>query len=611
MEDTHNGASNHQPPKPEEESVEKQQPRRISTALDPLMHVWFNRLRNTEHSRVCSGLEFLAAMTLVGSSSKDDDPPSKSSSSRDNHDFHDRLGACFDLFDFEHSGNLDMDVVTLLLKTSLQGLRKVTRGFSDDDSMYFELESLSRRLQDLVHETCKKDNSSSSSSSSRSKDIVTTEEIHQKTTDDRDDRDDDDDPQVHRRRRRRRRSRASSSPDQVSRPSTHQRLKKQDFVHFILTCAEMQPILSKLRQIHDPRRRDREKTFRNNSNQRQTEESHVDFHIDHHSSSSIATTKCRTKNERKLMVEIQELKKACLRSEEQLKTIQLELEREQRLRRRQQHQQQEEEEGLEAQQVTAETPTIMPKNLERTTTIKQDHNDPRSIFQYEKALIQFQAIVRGVTLRKNARRFVQALVLIQSHFRGRRSRQDFYQRPKIEKILGFRLVKGTRVIEFDIQWQDTTSSVEDETTPGHRSYYSTKDALKWTHERKIVECYELEHQDEIQKMMPIAVSMYPECRKALWAPQPEEEDEPEPATTTPEIEEDIREEEEECEVELIVDHRLIEDETLEYRVRWAGGSSPDEDEWFSREDLVDAGGNTPILLHTYENDHHLELHQWL
>lgn len=606
MEDTHNGASNHhQPPKPEEESVEKQQPRLISTALDPLMHVWFNRLRNTEHSRVCSGLEFLAAMTLVGSSSKDDDPPPKSSSRE--FDFHDRLGACFDLFDFEHSGNLDMDVVTLLLKTSLQGLRKTTKGFSDDDSMNFELESLRRRLQDLVHKTCEKDDSSSSS-----KDIVTTEEEHQKTTNDDDRDDDDDDPQVHRRRRRRR-SRASSSPDQVSRPSTHQRLKKQDFVHFILTCAEMQPILSKLRQIHDPstpQRRDREKSFRNNTNQRETEESHVDFHIDHHSSSSIATTKCRTKNERKLMAEIQELQKACLRSEEQLKTMQLELEREQQLRRQQHHHHQEEEEGLEVQQVTAETPTMMPKSLERTTTIKQDHNDPRSTFQYEKALIQFQAIVRGVTLRKNARRFVQALVLIQSHFRGRRSRQDFYQRPKIEKILGFRLVKGTCVIEFDIQWQDTKSSVEDETTPGtrHRSYYSTKNALKWTHERKIVECYELEHQDEIQKMMPIAVSMYPECRKTL-APQPEE-DEPEPATT-PEIEEDIREEEEECEVELIVDHRLIEDETLEYRVHWAGGSSPDEDEWFSREDLVDAGGNTPILLHTYENDHHLELHQWL
>ena len=383
-----------------------------------------------------------------------------------------------------------------------------------------------------------------------------------------------------------------------------------------MTCVEIQPILSNIREIHHaPSARTDDiplTTGGANGNQQDNDEDEMSpssssqeahHHYPHH-----VTTKCRTKNERKLMLEILELKKENERSKGDLKTIQLELQVERSRRQR-----------LEQETTAAATQHVQHQNrnnsspshvaktritTETTTIILEQH-----MLHHEKAWIQFQAIWRGARLRKKVTHFIWAMIIVQSHVRGRQVRRHRLQSRKeddvddcreIEKILGFQLVLGTNEMAFHIQWNHP-SPTDDEP---QRQYW-TKDALSMENQ-KVVECYERQHQGEILKMMPIAVSMYPECTKTHIVPLEEEQ----PAT--PEIEEDIDcSEEEECEVELIVDHRLIEDETLEYRVCWTGSSSPDEDEWFSREDLVEAGGNTPILLHTYEKNHHQELHQWL
>ena len=60
----------------------------------------------------------------------------------------------------------------------------------------------------------------------------------------------------------------------------------------------------------------------------------------------------------------------------------------------------------------------------------------------------------------------------------------------------------------------------------------------------------------------------------------------------------IVDDEEECDISKIVDKRKCHG-VLEYRVRWIGGSY-EEDEWFLRSDLLQAGGRAPSVVNEYE-----------
>jgi hypothetical protein len=58
-------------------------------------------------------------------------------------------------------------------------------------------------------------------------------------------------------------------------------------------------------------------------------------------------------------------------------------------------------------------------------------------------------------------------------------------------------------------------------------------------------------------------------------------------------------------IERIVETRLVAGGAVsQYLVHWANSRSAD-DEWFDRADLLEAGGNTPALVHAFEKSHNL------
>ncbi|OQR95984.1 regulator of chromosome condensation (RCC1) [Achlya hypogyna] len=78
----------------------------------PLVARWFDGLKNTPQSTVVNGLEFLAALAITGAFGK----------------LLEKAGFVFDLFDFNQSGAVTRDELLILLKSSVRGLTKITRG---------------------------------------------------------------------------------------------------------------------------------------------------------------------------------------------------------------------------------------------------------------------------------------------------------------------------------------------------------------------------------------------------------------------------------------------------------------------------------------------------
>lgn len=76
---------------------------------------WFQRLQRTERGKVISGLDFLAAVMLLSEYGNTQE----------------RLLSCFELFDFENAGVIDVTVIPFLLKTCLQGIEQVSTGFGN------------------------------------------------------------------------------------------------------------------------------------------------------------------------------------------------------------------------------------------------------------------------------------------------------------------------------------------------------------------------------------------------------------------------------------------------------------------------------------------------
>lgn len=65
------------------------------------------------------------------------------------------------------------------------------------------------------------------------------------------------------------------------------------------------------------------------------------------------------------------------------------------------------------------------------------------------------------------------------------------------------------------------------------------------------------------------------------------------------------ESEEECDIEVILEHKYESEESeMHYKIRWSG-ADPDEDEWFSRTELLEAEGKAPSMVLEYETQHGL------
>ncbi|EQC37098.1 hypothetical protein SDRG_05325 [Saprolegnia diclina VS20] len=78
----------------------------------PLVTRWFDALKNNPSSSVVNGLEFITALAITGSFGK----------------LLEKVAFVFDLFDFNNSGAVTRDELLILLKSSVRGLTKVTRG---------------------------------------------------------------------------------------------------------------------------------------------------------------------------------------------------------------------------------------------------------------------------------------------------------------------------------------------------------------------------------------------------------------------------------------------------------------------------------------------------
>lgn len=77
-----------------------------------LLRSWFTAFQNTRQSTVVNGLEILTALALASVDGK----------------LADKVGAVFDIFDFDESEAITFDELCILLKSAVRGLSKLTKG---------------------------------------------------------------------------------------------------------------------------------------------------------------------------------------------------------------------------------------------------------------------------------------------------------------------------------------------------------------------------------------------------------------------------------------------------------------------------------------------------
>ncbi|KAL3656329.1 hypothetical protein V7S43_018821 [Phytophthora oleae] len=85
---------------------------RSNPLFKTMLHRWFATLQNTPSSSVVNGLEFLTALALTATTGK----------------LEEKAGAIFDIFDFDDSGAITRDELGILVKSSVRGLSKATKG---------------------------------------------------------------------------------------------------------------------------------------------------------------------------------------------------------------------------------------------------------------------------------------------------------------------------------------------------------------------------------------------------------------------------------------------------------------------------------------------------
>uniref|UniRef100_K3WZQ3 EF-hand domain-containing protein n=1 Tax=Globisporangium ultimum (strain ATCC 200006 / CBS 805.95 / DAOM BR144) TaxID=431595 RepID=K3WZQ3_GLOUD len=77
-----------------------------------MLENWFASFQNTKVSMVINGLEILTALAIASVDGK----------------LVDKIGAVFDIFDFDESGAITLDELCILLKSVVRGLSKITKG---------------------------------------------------------------------------------------------------------------------------------------------------------------------------------------------------------------------------------------------------------------------------------------------------------------------------------------------------------------------------------------------------------------------------------------------------------------------------------------------------
>ncbi|TMW65954.1 hypothetical protein Poli38472_003719 [Pythium oligandrum] len=78
----------------------------------PMLKHWFDTFKNTKTSTVVNGLEILTALAIASQDGK----------------LVDKIGAVFDIFDFDESAMITLDELCILLKSVIRGLSKLTQG---------------------------------------------------------------------------------------------------------------------------------------------------------------------------------------------------------------------------------------------------------------------------------------------------------------------------------------------------------------------------------------------------------------------------------------------------------------------------------------------------
>lgn len=455
-----------------------------NTNIDTVVATWFRLLRKSENSKVISGLEFLSGLTFL----------------IENGSERDRLETCFELFDFDKTGVLSPEVLTMLIKTCLQGIGRLTCGLKETLTPLCANGPLKKFIRGSLESL---------------------EELNE--------------------------SRA---------------LDKETFVQWAKKTGEIQQMITILQSAQFQRMEEPQPETEEDSNE--IEQLKADYKTMADQNTDLkrqleVLRKASKENNNTVSIfavakvlgcTVEHARKKCENTSEKVQN---------RAACRIQSQFRGHIGRVHILKVVRQSKAA--RVIQRTLRLNKCRR------QRKVAIRQMQKAARGRVIRRLSRKKVHASTRIQSMYRGYRCRKhlkrretaarriQLYFRRKatviidadVEYIVAHR-IKGEKY-EFKIHWKDSDPA-EDE----------------WISREELLACE------------PDTLLLYEKTHLS---------------------------DDEECDIEKIVAHKLCRGRII-YRVRWTRASE-EEDEWFEREELAEAGGETPSILEQYEKDNWEEL----